>query len=47
MENRFDWAFRNASFTVNALFRMNVEHLIAFVEAFHGAYDHAIGVFAS
>ena len=47
MENRFHRAFGNTGFTVNALFWVNVEHLLAFVEAFYGAYNHAIGVFAS
>jgi hypothetical protein len=47
MEDGFHGAFRNACFTVNALFWVDVEHLIAFVEAFHGTYDHAIGVFTT
>ena len=47
MEDRFHGTFWNARLAVNALFRMDVKHLIALVEAFHGANDNAIGVFAS
>jgi hypothetical protein len=47
MENCFDWALRHAGFAVNAFFGMDIEHLIALVEAFHGANHDAIGVFAS
>ena len=47
VENCLDWAFRDASFAVDTFFRMYVEHLIAFVEAFYWANDDTIGVFAS
>ena len=46
MEDGFDGAFWNAGFAVNALFRMDVEHRLAFVEALDGADDNAVGVLA-
>ena len=46
VEDRFDRTLGDAGFAVDALIRMDVEHLLAFVEAFHGADDDAIGVFA-
>lgn len=47
VEDCLDGAFGNAGFAVNALFRMDVQHLLAFVETFHGANDNAIGVLAA
>ena len=47
MENGFHWAFWNTGFAVNAFLRVDIQHLVAFVEAFYGAYDYAIGVFTS
>jgi hypothetical protein len=47
MEDCFDGAFGNARFAIDTLFGMDVEHLVALVEALHGANDNAIGVFAS
>lgn len=47
MENRFDWALRNACLAIDALFWMDVHHQFAFVETFHGANHHAICVFAT
>ena len=44
MKDRFDWAFRNASFAVNALIRINVKHGLAFVETFYRANSDAVGV---
>ena len=46
MENGFHRAFGDAGFAVDALIRVDIEHLLAFVEAFHRANDHAIRVFA-
>ena len=46
MEDRLDGAFRNTRFAVNALVRMDVEHLFTFVEALYGANNDAIGVLA-
>jgi hypothetical protein len=47
VEDGFDRTFRNASFAVDAFVRVNVENLIAFVEAFDRAHDHAVSVLAS
>lgn len=47
VENRLNGAFRNASFAVNAFIGMNVENLIALVEAFDGANNNTVGVFAT
>lgn len=47
MEDRFDWAFGNACFAVDALFRMDIEHLIAFIEALYGANHNTIGITAT
>ena len=46
-ENRLNRAFRDACFAVNALIRVDIEHFLAFVEAFYGADHNAIGVFAA
>jgi hypothetical protein len=46
MVNRVDWAFRDASFAINALIGMNVQHRFAFVEALNRTYDHAVSVAA-
>jgi len=47
VEDGFNGAFGNACFAINTLFGVDVEHLIAFVEALYWANDDAIGVFAS
>ena len=47
MEDRFDGAFRHASFAIDALIRMNVQHLLTFIKTFNRADDDAIGVFAA
>src|SRR5262249_44343138 len=47
VKDRFDWAFRNTGFAVDAFIRMDVQNLLAFVEAFHRAHHHAIGVLAA
>jgi hypothetical protein len=46
MENRFHRTFRNACFAVNAFIRVDIEHLLAFVEALHWANHDAVGVLA-
>src|SRR5688572_2962526 len=46
VEDRLDRALRYASLAVDAFIRMDVEHLLALIEALHGADDHAVGVFA-
>lgn len=47
VENGFDRALWYTGFTVDAFFWMDVDHLVAFVEAFDRADDHAIGVLAT
>jgi hypothetical protein len=47
VENGFYWAFWNTSLTVNALIRVDVEHLIAFVKALDRAHYNTIGIAAS
>ncbi len=47
MEDGFDGALGNACLAVDTLLGVDVEHLIAFVEALDWANDDAIGVFAS
>jgi hypothetical protein len=47
MEDCFDRAFRYARLAIDALIRMDVEHLLPFVEAFDRANHNAIGVFAT
>src|SRR5690606_976929 len=42
--DRLDGAFGHTGFTVDAFIRMDVQHLFAFVEAFHRADDHTVGV---
>jgi hypothetical protein len=39
--------FWHARFAVNALIRVDVQHLIPFVEALDGANDHTVGVLAA
>ena len=46
VEGRFDGRLGNTRFAVDTLFRMDVKHLVAFVETFHWANNYAIGVFA-
>ena len=47
VEDCFNRAFRNACLAVNALFWMDVKHLIAFVEALYGANHNTIGITAT
>jgi hypothetical protein len=47
MEDRFDGAFRYASLTVNALFGMDVQHLLPFIKTLHWADDNTVGVAAA
>lgn len=47
MEDRFDGAFGDACFAIDAVFWINVQHVRAFVEAVAGAYHYAIGVLAA
>jgi len=46
-EDRFYRALWHASFAVDAFFRVNVKHLLAFIETFYGANNYAIGVTAT
>jgi hypothetical protein len=46
-ENRLDRAFRNARVAANALFGIDIEHLISFPKRFNRAGDNAIRVFAA
>jgi hypothetical protein len=46
MEDRSHRTFRNASFAVNALVRMNEQDSFAFVEAFDWTNNHTVSVFA-
>src|SRR5205814_9070088 len=43
----FRSAFGDASFAVNALIRMDVEHLLPFIKALNRADDDAVGVLAA
>ena len=47
VEDCLDGALGNACFSIDTLFGVDIEHLIAFVEALYRANDDAIGVFAS
>jgi len=47
VENRFHWAFWNTSFTIDALFGVDVKHLIPFVETFNRANNNTIGITAT
>jgi hypothetical protein len=47
VEDRFDRAFWNARFAINALIGVDVKHLLAFVETLYWADDDAISVTAS
>jgi hypothetical protein len=47
MEDRLDWALWYACLAVDAFIGMDVKHLLPFVEAFDGADDYAVRVFAS
>jgi hypothetical protein len=46
VKDGFDWAFRDAGFAVDALVWVDVEHLVAFVEALDRTNDDAVRVFA-
>ena len=45
-KDRFRRAFRHADTAVDALLRVDNEHVLAFVEAVHGTYLHAVRVLA-
>ena len=47
MKNRFHGAFRDACFTVNAIFWIDVEHFWALVKTVARAYRYACGIFAA
>ncbi len=47
VEDCLDGTLGNACFAVDALFRVDVKHLVTLVEALHWANNDAIGVFAS
>ena len=44
LEDRFDWAFRDADGAVDALFWIDGEHSLTFVETVNGAHRDAVGV---
>jgi len=46
MEDRSNWAFRNARFAVDAFIRMNEQNRFTFVKTLYWTYDHAVCVFA-
>src|SRR5262245_41342225 len=45
-EDRLHRAFRHTRFAVDAVHRINIEHHVVLIEAFHRAHGHAVGVFA-
>lgn len=47
MEDGFDGAFGHAGFAIDAFVRMDIEDLLAFVEALDRANDDAVGVLAA
>lgn len=47
MEDCFHGTLRDTCFTVDAFFRVDIEHLVALVETLYRTNDNAIGVFAS
>ena len=47
MENGFNGAFRDSSFAIDALLRVDVEHLFALIKALDRANNYAIGVSAT
>lgn len=47
MENRFHRALSDASFAIDALIWMDVEHLVPFVKALDWANDNAVGISAT
>ena len=44
--NRLNWAFWLAHAAIDALIRMNDQHVLAFVEAINGAHFNTVHVFA-
>src|SRR5262249_16429535 len=46
VEDRLDGTFRDARLAIDTLYRIDVEHLLVLIEAFHWAYGYAIGVLA-
>jgi len=46
MENGFHGAFGDAGLAIDAFIRMDVEHLLPFIEALNGADDDTVGVLA-
>ncbi len=47
VEDRFDGAFGNTRFAIDAFFGVDVKHLLTLVKAFDGADDNAICIFAT
>src|SRR5262249_4910698 len=47
VEDRLDRAFRHAGLAVDAVVRIDVQHLFALVEALHRADRHTVGVLAA
>src|SRR5207302_9114200 len=47
MKDRFHRALRHAGLAVDALIRMDIEHLLAFIKTLDRANHNAIGVFAA
>ena len=46
VENGFHGTFGHTGLTIDTFVRMDVKHLLAFVEALYRANDHTIGVLA-
>ena len=46
MVDRLDGAFRDASLAIDAMVRIDVQHVLVLVKALAWAHDHAIGVLA-
>jgi hypothetical protein len=46
VENRFDRAFGNTCFTIDALIGMDVQNLVTFIETLDRAHHYTIGILA-
>jgi hypothetical protein len=46
VENGFDRTLRHAGLAIDAFIRVDIEQLLALVEALHGTDHDAVGVFA-
>lgn len=46
-KDRFSWAFNNANAAINASFRINHQHIFAFVKAINWADRNTISVFTT